>query len=142
MKEHESVLVFGANRITYNPIMQERAQSGKARAKYLVNPSNGKREAYNNLKLTTPFKMTDRRYPGSVQKFNVEVGKHPTQKPVALMEYLIKTYSNGGDTVLDFCMGSGTTGVACMNLNREFIGIEKEEDYYIIAKERLLINKE
>jgi len=63
--------------------------------------------------------------------------KHPTQKPVALMEYLIKTYSNEGDTVLDFCMGSGTTGVACKNLNRSFIGIEKEENYFNIAKERI-----
>jgi len=62
---------------------------------------------------------------------------HPTQKPVALMEYLIKTYSNEGDTVLDFCMGSGTTGVACKNLNRQFIGIEKEENYFNIAKERI-----
>lgn len=62
---------------------------------------------------------------------------HPTQKPVTLMEYLIKTYSNENDTVLDFCMGSGTTGVACKNLNRNFIGIEKEEKYFNIAKERI-----
>lgn len=62
---------------------------------------------------------------------------HPTQKPVALMEYLIKTYSNEGDTVLDFCMGSGTTGVACKNLNRNFIGIEKEKEYYDISCDRI-----
>lgn len=62
---------------------------------------------------------------------------HPTQKPIALMEYLVKTYTNEGDTVLDFCMGSGTTGVACKNLNRNFIGIEKDEKYFEIAKERL-----
>lgn len=62
---------------------------------------------------------------------------HPTQKPVALMEYLIKTYTNEGEMVLDFTMGSGTTGVACVNLNRSFIGIELDENYYNIAKERI-----
>ena len=62
---------------------------------------------------------------------------HPTQKPVALMEYLIKTYTNKGETVLDFTMGSGSTGVACKNLNRKFIGIELNENYFNIAKERI-----
>ena len=62
---------------------------------------------------------------------------HPTQKPVALMEYLIKTYTNEGETVLDFTMGSGTTGVACKNLNRKFIGIELDQDYFEIAKKRI-----
>ena len=62
---------------------------------------------------------------------------HPTQKPVALLEYLIKTYTNEGEIVLDSCMGSGTCGVACKNLNRNFIGIEKEEKYFNIAKKRL-----
>ena len=64
----------------------------------------------------------------------LEVNLHPTQKPVALMEYLIKTYTNEGETVLDFTMGSGTTGVACKNLNRKFIGIELDQDYFEIAK--------
>jgi site-specific DNA-methyltransferase (adenine-specific) len=62
---------------------------------------------------------------------------HPTQKPVALMEYLIKTYTNEGETVLDFTMGSGTTGVACKNLNRNFIGIELDKEYYKIAQKRI-----
>ena len=62
---------------------------------------------------------------------------HPTQKPVALMEYLIKTYTNEGETVLDNCMGSGTVGVACKNLNRKFIGIEKDETYFKIAQDRI-----
>ena len=62
---------------------------------------------------------------------------HPTQKPVPLLEYLIKTYTNEGETVLDNCMGSGSTGVACVNLNRNFIGIELDENYYNIAKERI-----
>ena len=68
---------------------------------------------------------------------NANKGLHPTQKPVALMEYLIKTYTNEGETVLDNCMGSGTTGVACKNLNRNFIGIEKDEKYFNIAKDRI-----
>jgi site-specific DNA-methyltransferase (adenine-specific) len=63
---------------------------------------------------------------------------HPTQKPVALMEYLIKTYTNEGDTVMDNCMGSGTTGVACVNTGRRFIGIEKDDKYFEIAKKRIL----
>lgn len=67
----------------------------------------------------------------------IEKGLHPTQKPVALMEYLIKTYTDEGETVLDFAMGSGTTGVACKNLNRQFIGIEKDEEYFEIAKRRI-----
>lgn len=81
------------------------------------------------------------KYPKSIQRFpsakfegNI---KHPTQKPFALMEYLIKTYTNEGETVLDFTMGSGTTGVACKNLNRNFIGIELDVDYFAIAKQRI-----
>ena len=78
------------------------------------------------------------RYPNAIQKFNSDKEKlHPTQKPVALLEYLIKTYTNENDTVLDFTMGSGSTGVACKNLNREFIGIELDEKYFNIAKERI-----
>ena len=81
------------------------------------------------------------RYPSSVQKFNNRAkgarGLHPTQKPIELMEYLVKTYTKEGDTVLDFTMGSGTTGVACKKLNRNFIGIEKELKYFEIAKERI-----
>jgi site-specific DNA-methyltransferase (adenine-specific) len=80
--------------------------------------------------------------PRTVQKFSKDMNRdktknHPTQKPVALFEYLIKTYTNEGDLVLDNCMGSGTTGVACKNLNRDFIGIELDEQYFNIAKERI-----
>lgn len=78
------------------------------------------------------------RYPLSIIKFSKESGFHPTQKPIALLEYLIKTYSHEGQTVLDFTMGSGSTGVACKNTNRNFIGIEKELEYYNIAKQRVL----
>ena len=82
------------------------------------------------------------RYPNAIQKFNSDKEKlHPTQKPVALLEYLIKTYTNESDTVLDFTMGSGSTGVAAKNLNREFIGIELDEKYFNIAKDRLELIK-
>lgn len=82
--------------------------------------------------------ITGDRYPKSVQEFNYDKDKvHPTQKPVALMEYLIKTYTNSGNVVLDNCMGSGTTGVACVNLGRDFIGIEQDSKYFQIAKSRI-----
>ena len=87
-----------------------------------------------------PYKDDGTRYPIDVQEFNrVPLGKtvHPTQKPVALLEYLIKTYTLEGETVLDNCMGSGSTGVACKNLNRKFIGIEKDETYFKIAQDRI-----
>ena len=77
------------------------------------------------------------RNPKNIIKINSIKGVHPTQKPVALMEYLIKTYTNENETVLDFTMGSGTTGVACVNLNRSFIGIEQDDNYFEIAKERI-----
>jgi site-specific DNA-methyltransferase (adenine-specific) len=78
------------------------------------------------------------RYPKTIIQFSSDKNRlHPTQKPVALLEYLIKTYTNENDTVLDFTMGSGSTGVACKNLNRNFIGIEKDEKYFDIAKQRI-----
>ena len=78
------------------------------------------------------------RYPRAIQKFSLDKEKfHPTQKPVALLEYLIKTYTNENDWVLDNCMGSGSTGVACVNTNRNFIGIELDEKYFKIAEERI-----
>ena len=83
---------------------------------------------------------TSKRYPYNILEFNVDKGKskiHPTQKPVALLEYLIKTYTNKGETVLDNCMGSGSTGVACVNANRKFIGIELDEKYYDISCDRI-----
>ena len=139
MKEHESVVVFGKGKIPYNPIKEPRKGAGSSRVKYAFNGSNtGKRDAYSGFSDNRVNHMEDElRYPSSIQKFNTEVGMHPTQKPVALMEYLIKTYTNEGDTVLDLTMGSGTTGVACKNLNRNFIGIELDETYFNIAEERI-----
>ena len=77
------------------------------------------------------------RFPQHLISFSKETGLHPTQKPVALLEYLIKTYTNENDIVLDFTMGSGSTGVACKNTNRDFIGIESDQNYFNIAKERI-----
>ena len=76
-------------------------------------------------------------YPNTVINFNIERGLHPTQKPITLMEYLIKTYTNENETVLDFTMGSGSTGVACKNTNRKFIGIELDDKYFSICEERI-----
>lgn len=137
MKEHENILVFCKGKSNYFPIMQERAESGKSRVKTPVK-YNTKTEVYGaSLNKEINSIRPDLRYPSSIQKINRERGLHPTQKPVALMEYLIKTYTNEGDTVLDFTMGSGTTGVACKNLNRSFIGIEKDDKYFEIAKDRI-----
>ena len=136
MKEHESVLVFSKGKWTYNKQMQERAEGGKTRAEYKVKFAS-KSENYREFEGRDAQNLSELRVPSSVQKFNTEVGLHPTQKPVALFEYLIKTYSNQGDTVLDICAGSGTTGVACENLKRDYILIEKEEKYIKVIRERL-----
>ena len=119
--------------------MQERAESGKSRVKTPI-----KYDRYQEggvygeaCKEVQSVIRPDLRYPRSIQKFNRERGLHPTQKPVALFEYLIKTYTNEGDLVLDNCAGSGTTGVACKNTNRNFILIEKEQEYIDIINKRL-----
>jgi site-specific DNA-methyltransferase (adenine-specific) len=135
MKEHESVLVFAKGKTTYNPQMQERAESGKARVKTVVNYHSS--SDHHTMDELISSMRPDLRYPSSVQNFNRERGLHPTQKPLALMEYLVRTYTNEGDTVLDNTMGSGTTGVACINTNRKFIGIERDEAYFAVAEERL-----
>ena len=139
MKEHEIISVF--NRHNYYPIKQKRCESGKQRLKYKfknkTSDINGGKFINNGSKEYINLSDKNLRNPSSVQKFKTEVGKHPTQKPVALMEYLIKTYTQENETVLDFTMGSGTTGVACCNLNRDFIGIELDKEYFKIAQERI-----
>ena len=135
MKEHESVLIFSRGKWTYNKQMQERTGGGLDRVKYEFSAVT-KTENYRAFNRVNP-KQGKLRVPSSWQKFNVEVGLHPTQKPVTLMEYLIRTYTNEGETVLDNCMGSGSTGVACANTGRRFIGIELNEAYFQIAKERV-----
>ena len=94
-------------------------------------------EVYGKAKSVHRNNPEGTRYPKTILKFKQEKGLHPTQKPVPLMEYLIKTYTNEGDVVLDSTMGSGTTGVACLNTSRKFIGIEKDPIYFQKAKERI-----
>ena len=140
MKEHEEILVFCEGKLLYNPIMQERAESGWKRQKAPItfNVCTTDNNMYSGIKNgVVTKKIGPMRYPSSVQNFKRERGLHPTQKPVALLEYLIKTYTNEGMTVLDNCMGSGSTGIACLNTNRKFIGIEKDEKYFEIAKKRI-----
>jgi len=125
LKTHEIISVFGK---TYYPQMTKgkmRMKGGKVKAG----------EASGNLKPL--YYASDEYYPVSLLDVKSERGLHPTQKPVALMEYLIKTYTHEGETVLDFTMGSGSTGVACHNLNRNFIGMELDEKYFEIAKKRI-----
>ena len=146
IKEHENIMVFGqkGHRVNYFPIMQERSENGKKRLNtpYHTN-STTSNETMGNIARNNAGREYNKelRYPSSVQKFNNREkdsrGLHPTQKPISLMEYLVKTYTKEGNTVLDFCAGSGTTGVACQNLNRNFIGIELDEKYFNIMKKRL-----
>lgn len=136
MKEHESVLIFSRGKWTYNKQMQERAENGKSRVKYNVKFETSS-ENYNKFEVRKENKLPELRVPSSWQKFNCEVGFHPTQKPVELFEYLIKTYTLEGEIVLDNCIGSGTTAVACIKTNRKFIGFEIEPKYIEIANLRI-----
>lgn len=141
LKEHENILVFSKGKTIYNPIKEERKGSGKARLKNGYKSNGTSTEVYGGLQSNRMGKKyEDLKYPSSVQYFNNrdrDRGMHPTQKPVELMEYLIKTYTNEGETVLDNCMGSGTTGVACKKTGRHFIGIEKDEKYFELAVRRV-----
>lgn len=137
MKEHESVLIFSDGKWTYNKQMQERTGGGGDRAKYLVEHNSRKREGTRAFEGREHHEITELRVPSSWQKFNVETGLHPTQKPIALLEYLIKTYTNEGETVLDFTAGSGTTGVAAINTNRKCVLIERDDTYCEIIRKRI-----
>lgn len=135
-KEHETIQVFSKGKWVYNRQMQERTGAGLDRVKYNVK-FESKSENYRDFTGRQENKLPDLRVPSSHQKFNTEVGLHPTQKPLPLMEYLIRTYTNEGGLVLDSCAGSGTTLLAAKNLNRQFIGIEKEKNYYDTCVDRL-----
>ena len=134
MKAHENVLVFSAKACTYNPQMTH----GHERKTSIKKRRSSECPIYNEHP-QTPYDSTSR-YPRSVLRFSSDKqrgGKHPTQKPLALCEYLVRTYSNPGDTILDNVMGSGTTGVAAIKENRNFIGIEKDEAFFVYAESRL-----
>jgi len=137
LKSHENLCVFshaGSSNgskppMKYNP--QDLVETTKQNKNTKSNILNSEPKKRDNLG------TTHTNYPKSIHTFSRDSGLHPTQKPVTLLEYLVKTYTNEGDTVLDNTMGSGTTGVACKNLNRNFIGIELDEKYFNIAKERI-----
>ena len=152
MKETEDILIFSplgasgcskkANKnMTYNPqgLIEKNVKkknSAKRLGKFLHQPEH--MGSGNKLLHETEYEQKYTNYPSEIIEFGLDKDSiHPTQKPVALMEYLIRTYSNEGETILDNTMGSGTTGVACMNTNRNFIGIEMDENYYKIAEERI-----
>jgi len=152
MKETEDILVFspmGASggsvkvnkNMTYNPqgLIEKNVKkknNAKRLGKFLYQPEH--MGAGNKLLHETEYEQKWTNYPSEIIEFGLDRNIiHPTQKPVALMEYLIKTYSNEGEVVLDNCMGSGTTGVACKNTNRKFIGIENDEKYFLLAKKRI-----
>jgi len=141
MEYHELISVFYIKQPTYNKQLEEREGSGNARYKYKVNNSNRKIQGTNKIYSGNKTEYNKNlKNPKSIKFFSSGRAQdllHPTQKPVALMEYLIKTYTNENELVLDFTMGSGTTGVAAKNLNREFIGIELDEDYFKIATDRI-----
>lgn len=131
--DSENIDVFSANGHTYNPQMIPLKQIRKQ-----------VRKGNNGSSQSSPLKYSDHRtsvyshaYPVTTIEFCRDRGQHPTQKPVALMEYLVRTYTNEGDTVLDFTAGSGTTGVACVNTNRNAVLIEKEPEYFAIMQRRI-----
>lgn len=138
LKIHESCILFAKNKYTYNPQMTE-GKPYKQRGSHNIGKSDGLIIANKKVGYAKDFDSS-KRYPISIQEFSNHNQKdnsfHPTQKPVALLEYLIKTYTNEGETVLDNTMGSGTTCLAAKELNRKFIGIEKEAKYYEIACQR------
>ena len=131
-KVHEDVVVFSSGPVKYYPIKtKQKERTGKTYSAGEANgiPNYGDLRTYNDKHPKSIIEVSNANQRGKV---------HPTQKPVALMEYLIKTYTNNGETVLDFTFGSCTTGVACANLGRKFIGIELDETYFQIAKDRIL----
>ncbi|NVM36301.1 MAG: site-specific DNA-methyltransferase [Candidatus Lokiarchaeota archaeon] len=132
LKSHEIISVFYKKKPKYNPQMWKSTP-------YKGFESKEKKigEIYGNLKSKHRDNPEGLRFPKTIIEHKQEKGLHPTQKPVSLMEYLIKTYTNENEIVLDFTMGSGTTGVACKRLKRNFIGIENDEGYFEIAKKRI-----
>jgi len=135
-KYHENICVFYNAQPIFNPTMVKRKEENKRKNKVRNYKDATKidTEKYGDMVLSG---NNDLIYGSNILEISMQRGLHPTQKPVALFEYLIKTYTNEGDLVLDNCAGSGTTGVACRNLNRNFILIEKEQEYIDIINHRL-----
>ena len=131
MQQTEDIAVFGKNKVNYYSIMIDRPKNEIQRTY-----EASRTEIMGGIS-KKKVKVYDKWYPKTLLKFKTERGLHPTQKPVALCEYLIKTYTLPGEVVLDNCIGSGTTAIACINTGRNFIGIEIEEKYVKIARERI-----
>lgn len=139
LRKHEQIAVFYKKQPTYNPIFTKgQPLHGKGK-KYKT--SDIKNQNYGKFDMLDDYrKGNTEKYPTSIisiQKIHPSKTVHPTQKPVELMQYLIETYTNPGEYVLDNCMGSGTVGIACLNSNRSFIGIEIDENYYNLASNRI-----
>jgi DNA modification methylase len=135
MKAHENILVFYKRQSTYNPIKT----TGHVRKTSIKRRDEG--SVYGEQKFESLHYDSTERYPRSVLKFSTDKQQlrlHPTQKPVALLDYLIRTYTNPGDTILDNAMGSGSTGIAAIQAGRNFIGIELDRQYFNIANDRLM----
>lgn len=141
MKEHENIIIFSKGTHNYYPIMQDRNGTGAERIKSgykATDKTTG--ETTGSFSNIAKRNISEKRIPSSVQFFNNRKDKrgyHPTQKPIDLMAYLVETYTKESETVLDFTMGSGTTGVACVKMGRKFIGIELDEGYFDIACQRI-----
>jgi len=139
MKYHEGILIFYRKPPTYNPqkVLRDETNKRNNKPRKFNSAVNNSWDNNTDEVLKMNQGTSDYIYPNSVNKWNMQRGLHPTQKPVKMFEWLIKTYTNEGDTVLDNVAGSGTTGEACINLNRDFILIEKEPNYYEVIKERV-----
>ena len=139
LKYIEIISVFSIGKHNYYPILREAPKATQSRYKYSFNSNKHKLKHMSSGKFKHSFKNgKDKINPTSIIEFaNERKTTHPTQKPILLMEYLIKTYTNENETVLDFTMGSGSTGVAAKNLNRNFIGIEQDQKYFNIAEQRI-----
>lgn len=142
LKSHENILVFYKKPPTYNPQMTE-ADLSKNKPQKEDKQKSTNYGSVDTVKYSKDYDNT-KRYPLTILSYNKSAGElnsvnriHPTQKPVELFDYLIKTYTNEGEIVLDSCMGSGTTAIACINANRNYIGFELEEEYYIKANKRI-----
>ena len=142
LREHEDIMIFYKKLPTYNPQFTEgKPLHGMGEKFKKVKNNNNNYNDFNSCNNPSANREGDtKKYPKSILTFPRPASSkmlHPTEKPVGLLEYLIKTYSNENDVILDNCMGSGSTGVACLNTNRRFIGIELDEKYFNIAKDRL-----
>lgn len=150
MRKYEDIMIFSKsnasaggknNSMVYNPqgiVQLDMIKKNRTNRMGLIDENNVNRGKNNIMKCDSEYVQKYTNYPSNILFFNIETERfHPTQKPIDLLEYLIKTYSNEGDIVLDNTMGSGSTGIACVNTSRNFIGIELDEKYFEIAKERI-----